>query len=290
VPDLDDDTSVPAWGGAEVVRDLAVRATLPTRLDPQDLPWLLSAVLPDDHQLAVVDLEQYAAAPRAKRAAVRLDDPESFVAYVHAHHTDATTLWATVATGQIVAVLDDHHPGPDGTPGWAAHRATLTLQQTPEWQLWTKADGSMVSQVQFAELIENGLASIREPTAADMLEIAQTFHGTRNITFRHGVRLTSGQVQLQYDEDTQTSAGRTGHLEVPEVFVLGLAPWYGTPAYRVEARLRWRLGAQGALSIGYKLIRPDEVLRAAFADIQTTIGEQTGMRPYTGVRGGTALA
>jgi hypothetical protein len=47
-------------------------------------------------------------------------------------------------------------------------------------------------------------------------------------------------------------------------------PFEGASAFRMTARLRYRISA-GGLRIGYKLDRPEDVLREAFDDVTQVV-------------------
>src|SRR5207237_5067343 len=100
------------------------------------------------------------------------------------------------------------------------------------------------------------------PDAADLLEIAQTFYASTKADFRSGTRLSSGEVQFQYVEETQASAGRNGELSIPTKFDLRIAPFQGEERCALQALLRYRV-REGNLAIGYELVRPDDVERDA---------------------------
>ena len=95
-----------------------------------------------------------------------------------------------------------------------------------------------------------------------MLEMAQSFRVTNNASFRSSKRLASGEQQFMYDETVEAKAGRSGELTVPATFVLLLAPFIGEEERQVVAKLRYRMGG-GSFQIGYKLFRPDKVVRDA---------------------------
>lgn len=95
-----------------------------------------------------------------------------------------------------------------------------------------------------------------------VLEIAQSFHAHTTAQFRSAQRLSSGETKLVYDEEVRASAGKTGELEVPRVLELGISPFVGEAAVRINAQLRYRV-ASGTLRIGYKLERPEQVVRDA---------------------------
>lgn len=239
----------------------------------------------DDQNIEQFNLDEYAHYPQRKTAKVVLADADSFITYVGRHSAPrATTLWGDAEQGRIIAVLNDHERHPlDGEtveegedlPGWGDHRAQLTLKNTPDWDHWTKADGKLLPQAAFAEHLEDGAEAIRVPDAATMLEIAQSFHAKKGVSFASDKRLASGQVQLTYEETIKAKAGEKGTLEIPEMITLGLAPFEGNDPYEVLARFRYRI-IDGNLAMGYKLIRPDRVRRAAFTDIVTAVSDGTG--------------
>lgn len=189
---------------------------------------------------------------------------DAFIDYVSDHKSDALSIWVPVTQGSIVAVINDHIAG--DMPGWGDHRAELFLTPTPEWQHWIKQDGNLMDQERFANHIEDGLAEVTEPDGADLLEIAQTIHATNNSKFKSGKRLTDGRTQFEYTEEINTTAGESGEFKVPNEFKLAIAPFVGEQPYFITARLRYRTSG-GQLTIGYKLDRPDAVLRDAFQRI-----------------------
>lgn len=269
---------------AAVIAQLADEAAtrdIVTVLDGQ----LVAFVRRDDQTVEQIDLEEYADQPFRKRGEVGLSDAGSLVTYVNRHSLErATTLWSDVNRGRVIAVLDDHcsHESDesDGLPGWAQHRAVLTLQETPDWKHWTGQDGNWMRQDAFAEHLEDGVDAIRDPAAATMLEVAQSFHATSGAKFA-STRHLSGEIQFAYEEQVSARAGQTGTMEIPSTFVLGIAPFEGNLEYEVAARFRFRL-IDGALSLGYRLIRADKIRRLAFDDVIAEIATGTDLPVMAG--------
>lgn len=270
---LDDSSAVAA------VAELAERgAQARVVLDgvPDASGSLLVRVLPPGDRIEVLDLERHLGAPREPRGSAAIHEPSDFIAYVTRHAGPATTIWATQDFRRFTAVFNDHDP--HAGPGWRDHRATLQLQLDPDWAAWIAQDGKLVHQAEFAEFLEDNLAAITDPPAADMLEVATTFHAHRNVAFRQGVRLSSGDVQLHYQEETTGTAGAKGALDVPREFTVRLAPYLGVDAVYLTARLRWRI-TEGTLRIGYKLHRRDLVEAEAFDRIRSLVAQQVGDTP-----------
>lgn len=212
--------------------------------------------------------------PGRKRGVARFRSASDFVQYVIDHGEDhRTSLWASLANRTVIAVLNGHEKATlagNGHAGWGDHRAMLTLPEGPEWAAWVARDGKLSSQAEFSDFIEDHVADIVEPAAATMLEIARRFDATKGLEFTSGQSPESGEIRLAYIETIAARAGSRGDLAIPETMQLGLAPFDGGDLYRVEARFRYRI-TDGKLQLGYRLTRPDLVLRTAFDEIVAAI-------------------
>lgn len=254
--------------GLAAVIEAAREGHVPVTLDPTKPTFV---VVPEGTRPAEINMDAWRDAPSRIVGTYRPATVDAFVSYVEHHiNPDAGTVWVHPTSGRIVAVFDDAAPG---DPGWRAHKAVLELETTPEWKHWIDQDGTLMGQEQFAEHVEVGLDDIQEPSGADVLEMAQTFHAKTNSTFRQATRLASGETQFQYDEEIQAKAGATGTMEIPSVLMLGLAPFVGEKPYKVIARVRYRISG-GKLSLGYKLDRPDLVRRDALETIADRLAKE----------------
>ncbi len=148
----------------------------------------------------------------------------------------------------------------------------LRLRTTDAWKQWGAKDNRLMSQEEFAEHLEDHLAELVSPPAAEMLEIAQSFQASIKAEFQSSTRLSSGQRQFQYVETVASKAGQKGQLTIPETFEIGLVPFEGAAPYKMTARFRHRIEGD-RLRLAYKLERPDDVLRAAFADVLAAVTE-----------------
>lgn len=235
---------------------------------------LLVAINRVTGEMETLDTQAWAPSPRRASGTIHVHTAAAFVEVVKGH-TDAApldqegdpflrawNLYADVERHALVAVLNDDR-GP--VVGWRDHRVGLVLRPTPEWQHW-KASQGLKNQEAFAEIIEEGLPEVRTPSAASMLELAQTFQATSSSRFRQGGRLRDGRRQFLFEEDGTASAGESGELSLPDEFKLELRPFIGSAVVEVRARLKWRL-RESKLSIGYQLVRPHEVEDEAFAHL-----------------------
>ncbi|MDJ0460634.1 DUF2303 family protein [Streptomyces sp. H27-C3] len=253
-----------APGEAQTIVDTALRTAPPAELE---VGKVYAFHTPSGvHQVDLTGSE-FTGIPTRKRGTTTVRDAASFSAYFTKHANADSEIYADAERLTVTAVLDAH----TGTEArWSGHRLTLTLRETEAWKQWTGRDGKLMDQETFAEFLEDHLPELLEPSAAEMLEIAQSFQATSKVDFQSASRLNSGQRQFQYVETGTAKAGQKGQLAVPETFVIGLVPFEGSDGYRLTARLRYRIGAAG-LQLGYKLERPDEIRRNAFADVVNRI-------------------
>jgi uncharacterized protein YfdQ (DUF2303 family) len=261
----------------QAVIDIAREATQAEYVEPGVLLLLTDR----EGQQRLADTAEYGMTPRRDKRSVTVLDAPSLLDYVDryaADDGDRLELWADEENLRVTAVLN----APSGrTPGWADHRAVLSLATAPEWDTWTRSSGRLMAQTGFAEHIEDNLPDIIAPPGAEMLELAQTFQANSAVVFQSSHWLDNGMRALEYREDVEAKAGKRGQITIPATFELALRPFLGADRYRVIARLRWRI-SDGHLTIGYKLDRPDEVLTAAFSDVAKAIAESVPVRVNSG--------
>jgi uncharacterized protein YfdQ (DUF2303 family) len=220
-------------------------------------------------------------APRRKLATVRTDDADSFIGYIKRHGslTDST-VWciADYKAGKVkfTGILNDH--GEDETKAaWRDHKASFSPEFSEEWVRWVSQNKKPFTQVEFAVFVEDNLKDIASvdgsPTGAQMLEMAVTFEANQDMRFKSAIRLQNGGVQMSFvqDDDAQTLQ----KMQVFDRFSLGFPVFWNGDAYRIDARLRYRV-RDGKLAFWFELIRQDKVLEAATQTLIALIREKTG--------------
>lgn len=256
---------------AEDVRDLAYKAIAPKEFDPAKLYGTAEP-------MALLDLEKFLPNPHRSKGNVVLHTADALVAWTMVYQSDATNLMADIFASKIKATINSDTAT---TPGWGDFTGELTLRHTPEWLHWASHDSRLTTQIEFAEHIEDGQDQIVDPAAADMLEIAQSFEAHNQVNFKQANRLVNGERQFTYEEQLDAKAGSKGSITVPDRFTLMLTPFEGADSYEIVARLRYKL-RDGNLTIGYKLINPEDVLRKTFADVVKKIEAGTSLTAYRG--------
>ena len=241
-------------------------------VDDQDRPYDVADILPPGwtrHPIDTEHLLRELPAPIRDRGTTTVDSAIDLVTAVQQRKNGKVSLYAQERNLAIVAVLNDSH---GDEPGHGDYRVVAQLQRTPDWKAWLDGQG-MHEQVDFAEFIEDHLADIVSPPAADMLELAQTFHAHTSARFSTTQRLQSGRVALTYEEHETVHAGGDRVIEIPTTFEIAVRPFYGTERVKVQARLRYR-ALRGNLTLGWQLNRPDEIENVIFAEQAQLAAEQ----------------
>lgn len=199
--------------------------------------------------------------PRRVRGLIVVDSASDLVTAVKQRTLDgyAPVLYGYEEGLRLIAVLNDPQ---NSLPAWGDYQVVAQLRRTPEWEAWLDSQG-LQSQEEFAEFIEDHLEDIVDPPAADMLELAQTFHAHTTARFQRATRLQSGSVSLTYEEDEQVTAGGDRSITIPREFTIAVRLFAGVERFKVTARLRYRVG-RGTLELGWVLNRPADLERAVF--------------------------
>lgn len=257
--------------------DAATRAAEPTALDESAR---FHTVVSPEGDIKLIDLNverdnaKYAHTPRRKRGTYQVHDAQSFVAYIAKHGDSDTEVWADAVAAKITGVLNAHEDTDGTVPGarHEDHQVVYSVLLTDAWKAWAQHDGRLLGQEDLAEHFEDRSIDIIKPSAADMLELAQSFHATTSSSFESSKRLSDGQAQFEHRENIDASAGKKGQLTIPAAFEIALKPFEGADPFRVTARFRYRI-TNGVLRIGYKLDRPEDVLRQAFSTVVENVSE-----------------
>lgn len=235
------------------------------------------AVVPDGFKFE--SLERVFDQPWRKRGDLRFELPDDFSRYVNLHKEPGTRIFADMGQGRICAVIDHHHAFAE----WRGHRATLSPPQDPDWLDWRAADGKHMSQVDFAQFIEDHLPNILDPDGAELLEVAQHLEAKQAVTFKSAERLTDGARAFVFEETAQGRVGN-GKIEVPATFELWLPVFRGNEERPMTARLRYRI-RNGELVLWVHLDRPHEVLEGAIAAMGDQIEASTLIPVWRGADG-----
>lgn len=259
---------------AEVVDHLAVRDLI-----ENDGITFLAA--PKGTTVEQHDFERLLPNPRRTKAAATLSDHNSFLAYVARHASDCSVVWADFNPQTFKlsfrAVIDEHAKG---VAGWRAHVATYTPEPSAEWKTWSAANTKPQEQLAFAEFIERNELDIATqegyPTSLQMLQLATEFEANSDKRIKSVARLQGGGVRLEYIDDDHPET--LAQMKLFERFQIGIPVFWAGPAYRIDARLKYRHGG-GKVAFWYDLIRPDRVHEAAARELIEHVRQGIGSVP-----------
>lgn len=253
----------------QAVIDLAA-SIKPVEIASQD--HIKRVALPPGWELNEKNDEHLLAQPQRKNGTVHLDDIESFTGYINRHKsTDEATVIYTKADYvkgivQFNCIINDDRPySPDEpTQSWRDFVAMYYPQKSVEWDRWTEKNKAHLTQFEFALFIEDNLQDIAAvegmPTAQQLLEMATKFQATMDMRYKSNIRTQSGGMNLTFvnDDDAQT----VETMKLFEKISIGIPVFWGGDAYRIDARLRYRV-KDGGLKFWYELIREDKVMEDA---------------------------
>lgn len=236
---------------------------------------------PKNYDVRVLDnLEKHLPTPLRKTGSAALDDLDSFVWYVKEHGSlSSCRIYVTVeyqsGALKMAAVFNDHD---QAGPQWRDFTAIFKPALSLEWQRWSANNRKAMSQAEFATFIEDSLPEIATvqgmPTGSDMMTLATTFEATSEKRFKSGMRLQSGGMAIEYVD--QEDAGTLARMQMFEKFALGMPIYFNGTAYRIDARLKYRV-RDGKLALWYELIRPEQIIKDAAEILIQSVREQTGM-------------
>lgn len=267
-----------------IAETLAREMKSPVEIGSDSTGAVRRIAFPPNWNLREFDDSKFLAAPLRKKASVRLRTSDDFIDYVKRHGslTDST-IWceADYPKGEVefTAILNDN--GEDAAAAaWRDHLAHFQPEFSEEWKRWIGSHKKALNQVEFAAFIEENLKDIvgptdgeTLPTGAQMLEMALGFEATQDFRFKSAVRLSNGGVNLSFVQDDDDATLQ--RMQMFEKFAIGIPVFRNGDAYRVDARLRYRV-RDAKLTFTYELNRFDKVLEAAANGVIATIREKTG--------------
>lgn len=243
----------------DAIATLAESAVASEQLEPGGYYVVASR---DGHLHQIDLLDKHLDRPRRKTGTIQVRDVPTLAELWMKHGVDSISeVYADRDALAVTAVLDAH--GRDET-GWGKYRAVLALKHSEAYLAWSKFSGCLMGQEAFAEFLEDNRQDIREPSSAELLEVAQTLQGTAKVEWQAGHRLVDGQRRIGFVESNAATAGTKGELAIPTQITIGVPVFDGaTVAHAFTARFRHRIEG-GNLRLMYKLDRPADVVTAAF--------------------------
>lgn len=217
------------------------------------------------------------------RQAVKIDELESFIAYIVAFKTHTAQIFATINTegGAFTAVMDYHEGGNESKPGRARHTAFYKPPYSDDWVAWKKVDGQAMSQDSFLDHLRKWGSTITSQTDADLIELAQSLDFQVSGQYSSEVERTTGGRKLIFNHEVQGTAGKSSKVAVPDKLSIKLPVFMGGKEYAQDIDILYR-PQNGSLKITLEMKRPHLTIRDAVRDIVADVEVGTLIRPFLG--------
>lgn len=209
----------------------------------------------------IQSLEYLMQNPLRIRQHLTVNSAQSLIDYVNKFKVTGSAIFSDLDSLAVKAVLD-YHTSPTEAH-WGEHTVKYTCPHSKDWKTWTGKNKSAMSQIEFAQFIENNIHCIASEgnvaTGAELLAMVLAFEETRKSEFKSVQRLQDGTMSFNFTNE-KTGGGKT---KLPEEIVLGLQPFHNGDYYQIKARIRYRL-KDGDLALWYELINPEKIIEDAF--------------------------
>lgn len=234
--------------------------------------------------------------PRRIRQSVKMDTLDSFCEYVHTYNNGFTKVFvrAIGTKPPTMMAIIDYHANDERTvcAAWCEHRVTYEPGFSEEWTRWMSKAGVRMSQVDFATFLEENQTLIAKEdesvsgirSGAELLELVQELQGRQDVSYNTMIRLNNGKNRLLYTEDVELKgvvSTRAGEFEFPTSLTVAIAPFVGGPAYKITARLRYRIESR-KLVFWFEMVDLHIVLADSVKDMVDRMTEKTGISPFFG--------
>lgn len=266
----------------EAGRTSAALSREPIRISPSREPVANLILVPEGYR---VEDAPVVALPR--RFGFEVRDLESFEQAVKDYaRKDQSVILLDPATAVVRAIFD-FHPArvndtaePTDAAGEAMEQARWSLTTPAESAAWFGIDGKAMSQVAFAEFLEDYAGAIVSPDQADVIQVARELQAKKNVTWKSAQRLQDGAVDLQFSEELEAKTSK-GTVEIPETLGLRLCMFDGVDPREFKARLRYRFD-DGKLTFTVRILHLAQIREAVLMEVAGVVETATGLPVYLG--------
>lgn len=209
---------------------------------------------------------------------ITVDDRDSFTAYANRFSDDRSLIVADYDNGKISAYLDWHKDNNhELKPQKVKHTSTLRMRDSLEYERWSKMEGDLHSQSDFAYFIEENVADVTDPDSSDLVEICRELEATQGANFKSGQRLDNGDRSFTYENETHVK----NQLAVPTQIKLLIPLYFGEEPTEITANFRFRVNPDG-LRLGFQWHRVEYQRQAKFREMATLAADETGLPVFFG--------
>lgn len=239
-----------------------------------DVNGIRHILIPKDCDLK--SMEYLMPTPARIKAHPEFADETGFAEYIAEFKEDGSRIFVDEDARRFSVVFDCHHKG---KPAWGDHSASMVLALSHEWRRFCQLDGKVMSNVDFAEFIEDHIAYIsgNDMSGSDLLTLAQNFKVEFKGELNTESTLHSGLRKLVIRDDHVVS-GKCGDKELsfPERLKLNLRVFHGGAAYPIEVYVRYRASKEG-VKFWIKIPDIQGIQEEAFRIVTKNVANKTGL-------------
>lgn len=218
--------------------------------------------------------------PKSIHQTVTFDTDASFIDYVETFKNDAESRLFVSRDKAVMTVVFDYHSF-GAVPARLAHRALYRMPWSPQWKRWTSLASRPVNQKMFMEFIEENGEDIRNPSAADLMQMIARVQSKKSTEFTSGLRLSDGSMEISYKEEVENSGGALKTATLPSEITIGVPVFLDGPAYEVKVFIRYHIDG-GKLAFQVVLNRAEFVIEDAMKVAVDHVSGDTDLTAYWG--------
>ncbi len=258
------------------------------RFDVDGIPMMLLDGTRGTRHARVLDealrlADERATTPRRREGQSSHHELDSFCAYVNRFKCEHSVVWADLERAKVLAILNYHPKGPEpDSTGWGDHRAQYLCPLSPQWVKRSGINGKPMTQVDFAEFIDENLHDLgggkgtEYPEPMKILEMARQLAVYTKGTHKRTIHPTTGDHELVCSQETTSNS-----TPIPRAFELRIPVFQGGELWSVEVRIQLRI-REGQAVFTLNLHRVVELEREAFGEVCTKVAEAVDLPLFAG--------
>lgn len=309
---------------AVIIRDTALKSAELDKhtAEPLEIGKSQFLVTTNDQKLHDITDDQRKAAeilaPWRRKGIARLLTLDSLIAWANRHKGENSVLFADANENapSLTCIANYHgagapaaHGEKDATASHCDHRAVYDFPLSKEWKLWNKVSGQPMDSDTLANLIEDNVKDIIDPTPAllgsskaetewekRLLEVAAKFEArfgtvaqllrmSREFTVNESSDLTAkvnrdtGEQEFQFKNEHKDEQG--AKISIPTLFLITIPVFDSGAVYRLPVRFRYRK-AGPSIKFTLTLHDPQKAFDDAFDEACKDAEDETELELFKG--------
>lgn len=247
-------------------------------------------------------VDEYRTEPERRKGIAVLGDLKSFIDHANRFKDSGSAIFAQPDSSapSLTCVLNYHYPHTDNDdqPRFGDHKGLYRFPLSDEWKRWTEQNAKPMSQLQFAEFIENNITDVADPANAGetanalaksigcvfaspskLLELSQGLTVRVDSSLKTALKLATGEATMQFVSAHQDETGAV--LKIPGAFLIEIPVFRNDAPYQAAARLRYRVRDE-KVTWFFELYRADRIFDHAFKEAAATAAAGTELPLFIG--------